>query len=752
MDFDKLRSLLPRDKDELDSIEAMVEAEKLPPLLCVSGAFSTGKTSLVNRMIEKDLLPVALEESTCLPTFLEYAEKPAYTLVMGDSATPVSEEIFEETIKSPPEGARFLDVGLPLNWLAGLRLVDLPGTGGSDKIKAEYARQVAREADAIIYLLHPRGPSKEDMENLKLARAMAKKILVCVARWDIVRESVKSGEKAPDLEEWRKEIADAAGLDAPIIPLDKFGLGLPEIFAFLLDSVSSINEVRENRIRAELMPLVTNGVAAKKKALELIGAAGEEEKINLRSRLLAEKESLLKARGRAFAEKNAAITAIMEKWRAFAEKTQNNLAARLNELDKNAVNPRESDKFLNEGRDILNNYLTEAAREGSVLSQEYGKIDVAFSLPDTADFILPTPPALEIADFLDSGRFGALRDELEELKEKENRLNETPPSPSTDKEREECLEKIRRLEEARREILDQAPPMRETRIPANNGGKILGRMIGEIADLALIFFAPVTIATKTANIAAKTAKGLGAGAKVAKNVGAMAKETVKMAQTAHKVAKGEDVLPPPIIEKLGILDKFTLGYWGERVGEILAGGSAVTETVIDEDAAREREEILRSLESDLTKKRLELLAFSSSQSDNSAAREELREKIRRKEEDLRRARTEAEKARTSAAIRAEEDYLKKYAFVKRNAIARWTRAYEKQTLNMGALLRELLSDWWEKRVPQLLETQEARVNDLLAKTKESPANRQKEEEKLRGEIGDLEKIYASLRERPGDVS
>lgn len=744
MDFKKLREILPEeDQAELDALEDLKNLDSQPLLLCVAGAFSTGKTSLINRMLEKELLPVALEESTALPTFLEFAPTPAYNLVLEEGVRHIEADQIDEVIKNPPAGAKFLDVGLPVNWLAGLRLVDLPGTGGTDKIKAEYARQQMRNADAIIYLLHPRGPTRQDLENIKLLRALSKKVLLCVSQWDMVQESAKKGEKIPDLQAWQKEIAYNTGLDAKIIPLDKTGLGLPEIFSFLVNSITSLAELRDNRIYAELAPILANKLEEKKRTLEILQAAGEEETQKLQQKLLAEKEQLLQLKNQAFAERQGAISEIMNKWQTTIEELQKKLGEQLAELADTLQSPEDYDKFLNEGRDCLNSGLVQAARHGRDLSEEYGQLQMDFTLPENDKFVLPKPPALEVSDFLDSGRFSALHDELLALKEHEKQLETQETIPNSGVSRDEILEKIRQMESVRQEIINQPLPMRMVEQPETGGsGKALGRMLGEMADLALIFFLPATLASKTASVASKTAKSLGVGAKAAKKIASVTRQTVKGAQMAHKAANGEKVLAPPILEKLDILDKFTLGYWGERLGEALDGPSE-PEQIIDQDALNERNADLAKMETELQKMRLELLSMPA-QTNNTGLRNELLERIAQKERQLERMQKEAADCRNAAEQKAREEYQKKFFFARQRAMTQWLRSFEKQTGGMGKLLHELLKNWWEDRIPELLESQEKSVNGLFAKLQEDQAEKRRQAEKVQEAITQLEEMLEDV--------
>ena len=130
MDYSRLRECLPQtDRERFDALWEQTGGNTAPLHACLAGAFSTGKTTLLNTLIGSALLPVAQEETTALPTFVEYAPALRCELTGTDGVTPITPEALPAIITNPPQEARLISVGLPLPWLQGLCLVDLPGYG-----------------------------------------------------------------------------------------------------------------------------------------------------------------------------------------------------------------------------------------------------------------------------------------------------------------------------------------------------------------------------------------------------------------------------------------------------------------------------------------------------------------------------------------------------------------------------------------------------------------------------------------------
>lgn len=76
-----------------------------PLRLILVGLFSVGKSSLINMLIEENLLQTALEETTALPTFIEYGNRREIQLVGSDgSILPLDEGICSGDHGSPRRG------------------------------------------------------------------------------------------------------------------------------------------------------------------------------------------------------------------------------------------------------------------------------------------------------------------------------------------------------------------------------------------------------------------------------------------------------------------------------------------------------------------------------------------------------------------------------------------------------------------------------------------------------------------------
>lgn len=155
-----------------EAVEALADAtlqDSAPLRITLVGSFSVGKSSLLNMLLEEPLLPSAMEETTALPTFIEYGSQRKMSLVGQDgSILPLDEERFAQATTQAPEGAACTVINLPLPWLQGVSIIDLPGLGSTSATHREYTLAQIRQTDAVLYLLSPSGPSSSDIATLQL--------------------------------------------------------------------------------------------------------------------------------------------------------------------------------------------------------------------------------------------------------------------------------------------------------------------------------------------------------------------------------------------------------------------------------------------------------------------------------------------------------------------------------------------------------------------------------------------------------
>lgn len=134
--------------------------------LVVVGMFSRGKSTFIDALLGKRLLPTSKKPTTAVISKVIYNPTPAFYLHYKDGRkpNPMSEKEFlnftasnteDDEIKSVElENISFAQVGYPLTFCQnGVVLVDTPGTNDLNQTRVELTYQYLNKADAVIMLL-----------------------------------------------------------------------------------------------------------------------------------------------------------------------------------------------------------------------------------------------------------------------------------------------------------------------------------------------------------------------------------------------------------------------------------------------------------------------------------------------------------------------------------------------------------------------------------------------------------------------
>ena len=229
------------------SLEAILDYLKHAPLrVAVFGEFSAGKSTFVNALIGEDLLSVAVEPTTAVPTYIVYArefdikvnlksgevlrlfgqDKPFWTRFVGRESVLHTLQLQKEGIKGfltqwTKEGEKAdqvenISIELPLPWLKnGLELVDTPGANNEFTLHQQFTESVARETDIAILLMDARqgGGKRTEFDFINTVQKRAGQAIVVLNKLDTMDED----DRKEVVEHVIKE-ALPKHWDGPIIP------------------------------------------------------------------------------------------------------------------------------------------------------------------------------------------------------------------------------------------------------------------------------------------------------------------------------------------------------------------------------------------------------------------------------------------------------------------------------------------------------------------------------------------------------
>jgi predicted GTPase len=144
---------------------------QLKPWLCekcvisLLGAFSSGKSSIVNSIIGEDLLPVDVTPTTAIPTYISYGPRKVFKFVdIEGKQREISEDVFKMLSKATRMAdnvlakllfsyIRYCVMEFPLDGLADISLLDTPGYNSVDVEDIKKAKDVVKESDIILWVM-----------------------------------------------------------------------------------------------------------------------------------------------------------------------------------------------------------------------------------------------------------------------------------------------------------------------------------------------------------------------------------------------------------------------------------------------------------------------------------------------------------------------------------------------------------------------------------------------------------------------
>lgn len=742
-----LEACLPSEWHAMLNELAAVTLQATTPLkLSLVGAFSVGKSSLLNMLMNDTVLQSSLEETTALPTFIEYGAERAMQLVGKDgSITPLNDEEFAIATTNAPEGAACAVLQQPLNWLQGVSIIDLPGTGSMSGTHRDFTLTQIQQSDAVLYLLNPTGPCAKDIELLTTIRQNAKQVKIAVTRWDVVKESIAKGEKAPSLEAWSTEIKKQTGLKRTLSKVSKAGLGRKEIIDFITRTRNEVSTIRQKRFYAEVRPILENALGQNADLQRACTTQSEADIAQLHTELLARRQTLLELKTKLHTQAAADRTHAEHQANLLVAKERSTLRSLLQQQTQALQQETQWNPLMDKGTLAVHEALSQTAHALSEQSENYGQLEIPIAQIEALNLRIPPSESVSIEEFLDMGRVTQLQANLES-KEIEATTKAQTLAQLPDMDVSHHTEALSHVINEQNMITSMALPT--VVVPGSEGmgmGAIMGRMVGEVADIGLMFVNPTIVGAKVASLVGKGAKV----ANIAIKTSQVAKQVTQGVKIVQQIKKGEKALPlpPPVMDKLQVLEKLSLGYWGEQIGSMFGGGSPPPKTMTDPVALAQQQQALaeiearrRNLEMEFNRAQeiadeRELTGWALEQNKKEqaqlkAALETQQHKAEQKKQDF---------ERIAAAERAE--LLQRYT---ERALEQWLRQFDQQSNGMVELLHGRIKNHWEQRVEALVQERMTEVDAITEQLHTAPAAKDMALEQLQQTAAALQNALKSI--------
>jgi hypothetical protein len=183
-----------------------------PMRVVVIGEFNSGKTALINALAGAPVLPASITGHTAYPTVLRFARRPSLAAEIAERRrVPVE---WDEVEGDPAPHIRRLHVGMPLERLKALRVIDTPGLDLSDETLKARTIAACRRADVVIWCTPAMQAWKasEQQSWLAMPRSVRKRGILAVTFMDLLRSANDAAKLMARLD------ADAGDLFRRIVP------------------------------------------------------------------------------------------------------------------------------------------------------------------------------------------------------------------------------------------------------------------------------------------------------------------------------------------------------------------------------------------------------------------------------------------------------------------------------------------------------------------------------------------------------
>jgi hypothetical protein len=177
--------------DEAPAI--LAGAKQVPVRVAVVGEFNSGKTSLVNALLGAPILPTSFTRHTAYPTVVRYAAKRSLAAeIARRRRVPIT---WDQLDGLPLRHIWRLHLGVPLDRLRTLRVVDTPGLALCDEMREARTRQICRYADTIVWCTPAMQAWKasEQQAWLALPKSVRRRGVLAVTFMDVLRSPGDAG-------------------------------------------------------------------------------------------------------------------------------------------------------------------------------------------------------------------------------------------------------------------------------------------------------------------------------------------------------------------------------------------------------------------------------------------------------------------------------------------------------------------------------------------------------------------------------
>lgn len=277
--------------------------------VAIAGEFSRGKSTLINKLLDTEMLPVANLPTTALLTQITYGKTNQIRVIGKDGRVqkelPLTESSWEGLTASnfgekEPEG--HVVVTINNEWLGkyGITILDTPGAGDLEEKRARVIERSLKCTDAAIIAVSATAPlSMTEVEFIR-TKILATKvpfIALAITKLDLIPESERKG-----VVDFLYKKLQQLKISVPVVVLDnsvdysidnhKPFVGLDQLRKLIVTWMAypSRRELKSEWLRNNVSLILDSAIKMLQQQKEILEAKGLE-----REKLITEKEMALEA-------------------------------------------------------------------------------------------------------------------------------------------------------------------------------------------------------------------------------------------------------------------------------------------------------------------------------------------------------------------------------------------------------------------------------------------------------------------------
>lgn len=137
-------------------LNKQIRRVEYPIEIAIVGQFSSGKSTFLNALLSKDILPTGITPVTSKVTYINYGERyeMKVTYLSGKEVfLPIQEmESYLDQRKNTIKDIKYLTLYAPLELLKSISLVDTPGLNSQSQLDTQTTHKVLQDVGGIIWL------------------------------------------------------------------------------------------------------------------------------------------------------------------------------------------------------------------------------------------------------------------------------------------------------------------------------------------------------------------------------------------------------------------------------------------------------------------------------------------------------------------------------------------------------------------------------------------------------------------------